>query len=636
MKVLQEKLVSKLIDLLQKDFPLERGDVQFSIPPDRKFGDLSSTIPFVIARKTKKNPVKVGEDILKTIRNAFDFFQDVRLAGGGFINFYFKNNFLLSYLIENAERSPHRKNRKVIVEHTSINPNKSAHIGHLRNACLGDTLARGLSYLGYDVEVQNYIDDTGVQVADVVWGVLRYRRLDKEKLEKQGNLAAYLWDLYADVHRLVQENSDIKLQIREVLQRIESKQNPEFEMSRYISGAVLLNHIQLMESIGIRYHLLVRESDIIELEFFPLASRILKTSNVMYRSDDPQKKGCWVIRYDRESIEKIIVRSDHTITYIGKDIAYALWKMGRLEKNFFYRKFYQYTDSEELYMTAAGGNDGHPDFGNGYRAYNVIGRRQSYLQNIISQVLDSLDGEKMGDRFIHFSYEMVALTPRCVQELGFDVSDKDRTKPFVDVSGRKGIAVKADELIDKLIDKSLEEVRQRNPDLDDTRAERIARDIAVGSLRYFMVKFNSNSVIAFDFKDALNFEGDSGPYLQYTLVRLKSILRKLGDRFEEPQPDRLDMARLGEKESSEFHEILLHISQMDSQIEFAIENRELSVVTTHAYALCQKFNHYYHIYPVISEKSSDIRTLRLSLILLIKKKLERLLGIIGIPVPERM
>ncbi|MCK4837057.1 MAG: arginine--tRNA ligase, partial [Candidatus Aminicenantes bacterium] len=494
----------------------------------------------------------------------------------------------------------------------------------------------GLRYLGYGVEVQNYIDDTGVQVADVVWGLLQYRKMNIQQIKGQDNLASYLWDLYSDVHRMVEEKSEITQQIREVLKRIELKKNPEFEMSRFISNTVLENHIRLMESVGIRYNLLVRESDIIELEFFELASKILKEKKVMYPSEDPVKEGCWVIKYNRENIEKIIIRSDHTITYIGKDIAYALWKVGLLGKDFFYQSFYEYPDSEKLYITGTGSHSESPAFGNARQIYNVIGKRQSYLQNIISQVLGSLDNGQLGKHFIHFSYEMVSLTSRCVQDMGFEISERDKAKPFVDVSGRKGIAVKAEELIKKLTDKSLEEVRLRNPGLDDESADQIARDIAIGALRYFMIKFNSNSVIAFDFQDALSFEGDSGPYLQYTLVRLNSILKKMGDQLVDPDIKELDMELLNEKESGIFYEILLQVSQMDLQIEFAIESKELSVITSYTYSLCQKFNHYYHLFPIISEQRLDIKKLRLSLILLIKKKLEVLFGIIGIPIPERM
>jgi arginyl-tRNA synthetase len=479
MKYLQIELNEKLVQVLKKGFPVSSEDIQFSIPPDQKFGDLSTTLPFILAKKTKRKPQDIGEEIIRHIGGLFDFISDVKLAGGGFLNFHIKKDFFLSYLIKHADRKPPNQKKKVIVEHTSINPNKSAHIGHLRNSCLGDILARSLKYNGFDVEIQNYIDDTGVQVADVVWGLLIHQKKSIDQIRKIKNLAAYLWELYAQVHRMAEKNQDIVRQIRVVLKKIENKTNPEFEVSDFISKDVLRNHIELMDRMGIRYDLLVRESDIIELDFFNLAAEILKNRKVMYASRDPEKKGCWVIRYERENIEKIIVRSDSTVTYIGKDIAYALWKLDLLQRDFFYRLFYRYPDARKLYITSAETDSGDFHFGRAKKVYNVIGQRQAYLQNIISQVLDEIGSDDPGENFIHFSYEMVSLTPRCVQEMGFAISPEDQRKAHVDVSGRKGIAVKADDLIEKLTEKSLQEVRQRNPAMQTDRALKIARDIAV-------------------------------------------------------------------------------------------------------------------------------------------------------------
>lgn len=629
-------MAEKMVQVLGREFPVSVEDIQFSVPRDQKYGDLSTTLPFILAKKSNQNPRVIGEKIAGRIRGIFDFISDIEIAGNGFLNFHLSKNFFLRYLIRHADRKPGEKHEKVIVEHTSINPNKSAHIGHLRNSCLGDSLARCLMYSGYQVEVQNYIDDTGVQVADVVWGLMVYQKKSLDQIKKIKNLAAYLWELYARVHRLAEKNGDIGTEIRQVLKKIENKVHPEFMISDYISGEVLLDHIKLMDRLGIRYDLLVRESDIIELDFFNRVAEILRDRKVMLASRDPEKKGCWVIWYKRENIEKIVVRSDETVTYIGKDIAYAMWKMGILQRDFFYSLFYRYPDGRQLFSTSATEVSGNFCFGRAQRVYNVIGQRQSYLQNIISQVLDEVGTGYTGRNFVHFSYEMVSLTPRCIQEMGFKLSPGDQRKSTVDVSGRKGIAIKAEELIDKLTEKSLEEVRQRNPGMETDNLQKIAGEIAVGALRYFMVKFNSNSIIAFDFHDALSFEGDTGPYLQYTLVRLNSIFRKMGDPVLDLKKIELDMSVLDENELKLFHEILLHVSSMDNQIDFALDSHELSVVTSFTYALCQKCNHYYHQFPIISEKSDERKMLRLSLIFIIKKKLEVLFDLIGIPVPERM
>lgn len=635
MKYLQEELREKLYDALKDEYEITPGEIIFSIPPDRKFGCLSTTIPFIIARKIKEKPFLIGNRIIEKIRDKFSMFSEIKLAGGGFLNFYFEKGFLFNYLLENRDRKMADRHRKVIVEHTSINPNKAAHIGHLRNACLGDTLANSLRFTGCDVEVQNYLDDTGIQVADVVWGLLHY---NLEEIKKIDGLASYLWYLYADVTKQLAENESFKGERNKVHKKIEEKINPEYEISSYISQEVLKDHIRVMDILGIRYDLLVRESDIIELDFFKDAAEIMREHNIMYFSQDPEKKDCQVIKYRRENIEKIVIRSNNTVTYIGKDIAYSLWKAGLFKRDFYYKKFHTYEDTgKEIFITAPAGEQEGVNFGKAQIVYNVIGGRQSYLQNIISEeVIAPLSSKESEREAIHFSYEMVALTPRCVEELGFEISEEDRKRPHVDVSGRKGIAVKAEDLIEKLIAKSLQEVKLRDPDIAAERANQIAKDIAVGALRYFMIKFSANSVIAFDFKDALAFEGDTGPYLQYTLVRINSILRKLADGDAAAAERKLSVAVLEDKEYDILYEILLHVSLLETQVELAIKNSEISIIANYTYTLCQKANHYYHLFPIIAEKNLEIKHIRLSLILLVKNKLEKLLAVMGIPVPEKM
>lgn len=635
MKYLQEEIRSELYDSIKDEYDIQPGEIVFSIPPDRKFGCLSTTIPFIIAKKKKEKPFLIGNRIIEKIKEKFTMFSGIKLAGGGFINFYFKKGFLFKYLVEHKDREIEKKPRKVIVEHTSINPNKAAHIGHLRNACLGDTLVNSLRFLGCEVEVQNYLDDTGIQVADVVWGLLHY---GLEEIKKIDGLASYLWYLYADVSKKLAEDESLKQERNNVHKKIEEKIDPEYEISNYIAQEVLKDHIRVMDILGIRYDLLVRESDIIELDFFEDAAEIMRKNNIMYPSRDPEKKGCHVIKYNRENIEKIVIRSNNTVTYIGKDIAYSLWKAGLFEKDFYYKKFHTYKDTgKEIYITDSEGEREGFAFGDAQTVYNVIGVRQSYLQNIISdEVVEPLSPKDSERKAIHFSYEMVALTPRCVEEMGFEISEEEKKRPHVDVSGRKGIAVKAEDLIDKLIGRSLQEVKLRDPDIEEERANKIAKEIAVGALRYFMIKFSSNAVIAFDFKDALAFEGDTGPYLQYTLVRINSILRKLAnpEAFAGKKGFKLEL--LEEKEYDILYEILLHVSLLEAQVELAIKNSEVSVIANYTYTLCQKVNHYYHLFPIIAEENKEIKRIRLTLILLVKSELEKLLAIMGIPVPEKM
>lgn len=636
MKFLQEKIKNRIFAILKNDYEIAGADLVFSLPAERKFGDLSTNLAFVLAKKTKNKPFLLANAMAEKLQGQLPEIESIEVAGGGFINFYLRRDQFLLYQWQNLARSMPPRSEKVIVEHTSINPNKAAHIGHLRNSCLGDILARSCRFLGYEVEVQNYIDDTGIQIADVVWGLLYYQKKDLAAIKKITALAAYLWDLYAEVNQLFAGNEDYAAERREVHKKIENKINPEYQACLYIAQQVLHDHIRTMARLDIQYDLLARESDVIALDFFKAAAAELTAHQVMIWSQDPEKKGCMVIHYEREKIEKIIVRSNQTITYVGKDMAYNLWKFGLLPRDFFYRPFFTYPDNHPIYITTTEPFAQALQFGRAGRVYNVIDVRQSYLQNLIAQVLVQLGHPEQSRNFIHFSYEMVAMTPACVREMGLQLAPEEEAKSYIEVSGRKGRAVKADDLIDQLIAKSEHELKSRNPGLSAAEVEPIARAIAVAALRYFMVKFNLNTVIAFDFKEALNFEGDSGPYLQYTMVRLNSILKKAAgaDLVAEKNPGRLTCLDAAEKEL--YWEIILNLALLETQVEYALANHELSSLAAYAYTLCQKFNHYYHLFPVLAEKDLAIKNLRLTLILLFKDKVEKLLHIIGITIPERM
>ena len=636
MKFLQEKIKGRILAILKNDYDIADADLAFSLPAERKFGDLSTNLAFVLAKKTKNKPFLLAGDMVGKLQDQLPEIETIQVAGGGFINFYLRRDQFLRYQWRERARSLPPRSEKVIVEHTSINPNKAAHIGHLRNSCLGDTLARCGRFLGYDVEVQNYIDDTGIQIADVVWGLLYYQKKDLAAIKKISGLANYLWDLYAEVNLVFAANEKFAAERRDVHKKIEDKIGPDYQACLYIAEQVLLDHVRTMARLDIQYDLLARESDVIALDFFKAAAAELTSRQVMTMSQDPEKKGCLVIHYDRENIEKIIVRSNGTITYVGKDIAYNMWKFGLLPRDFHYRPFFTYPDRHAIHMTTAEPSPPAPPFGRAGKVYNVIDVRQSYLQNLIAQVLEQLGHPEPSRNFIHFSYEMVAMTPACVREMGLPLAPEEESKAYIEVSGRKGRAVKADDLIDQLIAKSKHELESRNPGLGAAEAEPIARAIAVAALRYFMVKFNLNTVIAFDFKEALNFEGDSGPYLQYTVVRLNSILRKAAAAGLETAKDPGSTEILDSKEKELYWEIILNLSLLEMQVEYALADHELSSLAAYAYTLCQKFNHYYHLFPVLAEKDPAIRNLRLALILLFKEKVETLLRLIGITIPERM
>lgn len=635
---LQQELRRRLHEAWGEAFAVAADEIAFTVPQDRRFGDLATTLAFSLAKQRGEKPFVLANRLLAALPDLTDLCSAAAVAGGGFVNFRLHRDAYFHRLLQRLDAPPPVRGRKVIVEHTSINPNKAAHIGHVRNACLGDTLARGLRFLGYRVEVQNYIDDTGIQVADVIWGLLCLEKKSPDQVAALPDLASYLWTRYPEYSRALEGDAARDQERRRVHQRIEEKAEPESSVARHVSRQVLLDHIRTMEQLGVRYDLLAHESDVIALDFFTEAAAKLKAAGIMVPARDEEKRGCWVIPHRRENTDKIIIRSNGTLTYVAKDIAYHLWKFGLLERDFRYLEFFAYADGQPIAATCSEGGRVGGGYGRADRVFNVIDVRQSYLQSLIGQVLADLGHGEQSRGFTHYAYEMVALTPACVRELGFPVSDEDARRPYLEVSGRKGIAVKAEELLAAMREKARQEVAQRHTDLDPARLDEIAGQIAVAALRYFMIKFTLNAVIAFDFREALSFEGDTGPYLQYTLVRLNSILHKLPPDLQAPPPAAAlpPLERLEPCEADLLWELVLGLGRLEAQVEFALDNREPAALAEYAHGLCQQFNHYYHLFPVLAEKDGQRQALRLALVRLFKRRMETLFSIMGITVPERM
>ncbi|HXP82117.1 MAG TPA: arginine--tRNA ligase, partial [Verrucomicrobiae bacterium] len=530
-------------------------------PPRIEMGEAATPVCFELAKRLKRAPRQIAQEIAALLA-PIDGVDRVEIAGGGYVNFYFSRAAFLTASLKEAEAqraSAGPDAPKCIVEHTNINPNKAAHIGHLRNAVLGDTFVRLLRRAGQRVEVQNYIDNTGVQVADVVIGFLHIAKktaAEVRALAAEPKFDYYCWDLYASVTHFFDEDKT-RLNLRgEMLKSIEEGAGEAAEMANIVAPAIVRCHLRTMERLGIEYDLLPRESEILHLKFWDAAFELLKQRNAIHMAEAGKNAGCWVMRLDDGSADskgegedddaKIIVRSNGTVTYVGKDIAYQLWKFGLLGRDFHYEKFHTYPAGHTLWSSVStGGDRSAPAFGRAAIVYNVIDARQAYLQNVVTAGLRALGYEEQASRSVHFSYEIVALTPRCASELGYTLSEEDAKKPYVEVSGRKGMGVKADDLLDRLEAAARAEVDERHPDTPDMERAAIAHAIAIGALRYFLLKFTRTATIAFDFKDALSFEGETGPYCQYAVVRARNIFRKLRDE----QPD-FDVSSLGNVDAS--------------------------------------------------------------------------------------
>jgi arginyl-tRNA synthetase len=647
---------------------IETLNVPIETPPNRALGDLGTPVAFELARTLRKAPRVIAQDIAARFTPSDDIAR-MEAAPNGYLNVFLDRRvFLLRRLgVLPAPAAVGRGGGKTIVEHTAINPNKAAHIGHVRNSALGDTLVRVLAFRGTPVEVQNYIDDTGVQVADVVVGFTALEQRDAagvRAIADSTRFDYYCWDLYARVTEWYEQDKD-RLKVRTaMLHDIEHGTSPNAEIAAFIAERIVHCHLKTMARLNIDYHLLTWEGDILKLKFWARAFEVLKQTGAVYLQSEGRLAGCWVMKIDEgtageaetatdaeeeaEEREKVIVRSNGTVTYVGKDMAYQFWKSGLLGRDFSYRRFAQRMDGTDLWATTSNPAEAqatHPAFGGAEATYNVIDVRQAYLQKLLKQALVAVGHPAEADRLTHFSYEMVALSHATARELGYEApteGDEGR-RAFVEVSGRKGLGVKADDLIDRLFAKALSEVERRNPDLPGPDRERTARQIGVAAVRYFMVKYSRTKVIAFDIDEALSFEGESGPYLQYSVVRANNIFQKLQERDGLTATDVVTVltetpadALLGADGDHELWNLVLEAAKLDDIVEQVVRSLEFAVLAKYAFGLAQMFNGFYHKAPILKEERQDVRRWRAGAVVYFQQQMTRILDLMGIGVPARM
>ena len=641
---LKTRLAGEIARVIRERFGVDHAPV-LEVPPRRELGDLASPAAMQLARTLKKNPRAIAEEIAAHLQRP-ELVRDLQIQGAGYLNIWLDRPAVAAALLDAELLGSRGRADKILIEHTNINPNKAAHIGHLRNAVLGDVLGRAMRALGHTVEIQNYIDDTGVQLADVVVGFLDLRGLSRAEVEAIPEpFDYYCWDLYSEVGRWYEEDKERQALRRTTLHEMEVGQGERAEMSVLVARRVLRRHLATMRRIGVGYDLLTRESEILHRRFFEKAFGQLKHAEAVRLEKEGKNAGCWVMPLSQaeefaglEDPDKVIIRSDGTVTYVGKDIAYQLWKFGLLGEDFAYGLWAE----ERVWETVpeAQGVPEHPPFGRGRRVINVIDARQSYLQKIVRAGLQSLGHRDEAERSIHFAYEMVTLTPATARTLGY-IDDASEAGPSsgksLEMSGRKGIGVKADDLLDQLEAKSREEIARRNPELSESEVAHRAWQIAVAALRFFMAKATTNRVIAFDFDEALNFEGETGPYLQYSLVRDQAIRRKLRAAG---IPDEIPAGEVAafapEAFTDDLWDLILEVAQTGELVEKAAESLELSLIARHALGLAQRLNGVYHKHPILHEPDAALRGARLTALRIFRRGLESISEILGIPVPDRM
>jgi arginyl-tRNA synthetase len=672
---LERRLAQHIRDFLRRSYNVDVERIVIEQPPNVKFGEYALPLAFELAKKLRKAPRKIAEEVVAGI-GRIEEFEKFEVAGAGYINARVNRAALALAVAQDEEPRTDVPSGKILVEHSSINPNKAAHIGHLRNAILGDTFVRLLQYAGRKVDVQNYIDNTGVQVADVVVG---FQHLEKqslseiEQLTRRPRFDYYCWDLYARTSQWYEQSPENrKIRLR-TLHELEQGGNETAAVAELISTAVLRRHLETMDRLDVEYDFLPQESEILHLRFWDAAFEKLRAAGVLYFESEGKNKGCWVMRRAGTSKlstaenaeanesadksvsaedQKVIVRSNGTVGYVGKDIAYHLWKFGLLGKDFGYRKFFLYPNQHQCWISAEQGEPDHPHFGDVAEIYNVIDARQSEAQNTVIEALRGLGYNEQADHYTHFSYEMVALTPQCAAELGYELSEDEKARSYIEVSGRRGFGVKADDLIDKLIASAQKEVDSRHAELSESERQNIAKQIAIGALRYFMLKYTKQSVIAFDFKDALSFEGETGPYAQYAVVRAANIFRKGGldpDAFAKELGRNISSDELGKflagkddkdkdkgSDADELWELWLAASKTAYLVDQCIATTEPAYLAKHVFQLAQLFNTFYHRHPILAEADEQRKKFLLATAAVVRRELIRALAVMGIEVPPVM
>ncbi len=590
--------------------------VEFSIdePPSKEFGDLYTNVAFLLSKRLKRKPFDIAKDITNVIESN-EMIDRVYAHQAGYINFIFNSlNFVNEVLREGIKCNIDiGKNVRVLIEHTSVNPNKALHMGHVRNLVIGDALYRILKFTKHDVYVLNYVDDSGLQVADIIVGFYFL----KMPLESNKKFDHYCGDdVYVQVNRLYEQDESLLEKRRIVLKSMEDYDSSIARFAREITDRVLREQLKTCWRLKARYDCLNFESQIIKSRLWSIIKDRLLKEGIAKIDDDENSKyyKCLIVKGGIEGEEKVLERSDGTATYIAKDIPYAAWKLGLIDDPFGYVEYANQFDDTILYATVLD-NKNDMSFSNAEKAITVIDVRQTRLQRIISNILSALGNDKP---YIHLGYEVVTLSADAAKQLGIDTKDKK----FVHMKGREGSYINADIMLDRLHSKAYEEAKSRNPDLAKEELDRIAESIAIAAIRYNMLKYDLDKSIIFDIDEALRLQGDTGPYLQYSYARGCRILEKA-------KPKHAYYRSVREEEVA----LAKEISKLDLVIEDAAINLDPKVIARYAYKLADLFNVFYEHVQVLNSEEQDAR---LSLVEAFLKSMEILLNLLGIEPLNRM
>lgn len=624
--------------LTSAGYPVIEFDV--SEPPQHAFGDLSCNVAFLLSKHLKKPPTKIATELAEAIRprlqGSYILSAD---PAGGYINF--RANYArlspatLSHVLSNPENYGYPNSGQdmhIVIEHTSINPNKALHVGHMRNVIIGDTLYRIMRATNHRTTVLNYIDDSGVQIADIVVG-FKFAGFPVAPPTKNQKFDQYCGDeVYVKINEIYEKDPQVAEKRKLVLKEIEEGKSEIARFAMEITLRVLQEQLKTCWRMKAHYDLLNFETHIVGSKLWSKAFELLKSNGIAKYETEGKNKGCWVIEgKEKEEEDKVLVRSDGTATYIAKDIPYAAWKLGLVEDPFYYQEYTKQWDGSTLYATtlADGSNSKSigKKFNGGQRVITIIDSRQSRLQRIISQVLSKI-GVGGSHKYFHLSYEAVTLSSDTAKEFGIDIGDRQ----FMHMSGRKGIYVNADYVLDALHTKAYKEVKTRNPDFSDQQLNKIADEISISAIRYNMIKQDLDKIITFDIKESLSLEGDTGPYLQYAYARSQRILEKSEQSIIAGKTDFAFDRLTNESEIA----LIKEIAKLDLVVENAAKSLCPKSLARYAYNLAMTFNLFYEKVPVLREQDNEVRMARLGLVKAFGIALKNTLEVLGITALDRM
>jgi arginyl-tRNA synthetase len=608
----------------------KNAEVEVGLPPNDTYGDLSSAVPIRLAKISGKKPADVAVDIaakaMEPARKS-KYIGGVTPHRGGYLNFALNAPRFIHDTIKDVSSgdlgATKERGELVAIEHTNVNPNKALHIGHARNLVLGDSLVRVMRYLGQRVQALNYIDDSGAQVADIVVGFKFLGLPDEAPVGVKYDV--YCGDsVYTKVNQEYAKNPGLKEKQSLVLKEIEKGTGEIADYTRGVVRRILEAQLSTCWRMGATYDLLNWESQLVHSKMWERIFDDLKKAGYVKYQDSGENKGCWVIPDPETGEEKVVVRSDGTVVYVAKDIPYAAWKIGLIPDPFGYEVFSKEQPGGVLYSTNLGGSKSGQHFGGVNLAISVIDTRQSYLQRIVARVLDQLH-EGASSKYLHRSYEVVSLSKRTATALGFQIEGE-----FAHMSGRKGLYVNADTMLEKLKEKATGETRKRNLSESDSWVAEVAEAVAVAALRYELLKQDPDKMIIFDIEDALQFQGDTGPYLLYTYARARRILDKTEGK---PKVDEAGATKL-----TKLEEIRLakRLSMLDISAETAGEFLSPKEIARFAHELAVTFNDFYERVPVNKEPDAQLRDARLALVDAASRVLAESMRLLGIAVKDRI